>query len=94
MKFPSLQLSVDQVTGRHISGDLVGPMGEFYGRLAGINRELADEMVARCNAHGDLVAALQALLNAHDKRVSWFSEQTWDIARAALTKATRTKETA
>lgn len=49
MKFPSLQLSVDQVTGRHISGDLVGPMGEFYGRVAGINRELADELIRRYN---------------------------------------------
>jgi hypothetical protein len=90
--FPSLQLDIDSRTEKnHVSGDLVGRMGEFYGRVAGINGELAAEMIRRYNEHGEMVGALR-LIEAYLRDAE--NSAAFNEVRAALAKFAAEKEQA
>lgn len=47
----------------------------------------AEFMVRACNAHYELLEALEALVNAHDEQPPMLTEAEWQQARAATLKA-------
>lgn len=58
--------------------------GELWRQVATEQEQANARLI---DAAPNLLDTIERLLNAHDKRISWFSEELWDSARKAIAEA-------